>query len=410
MKTSIVGVCVITLLAASGCGDTATVIGEEGSAQPLLPGETYTSPLYVIQSLIFGDEGQSSYVLLRDELVAEPTITLDGQGREFPGYSPADPVNGKLAVGSGDSPTLQFFSISDAKNWADEATISFSGFTTEALAGNVAVSPSKAYVPFQRTNHSKYDPETFEISGEVGAPPDIPLSREGALIANRGFGQQLRDGLLFQPYYFADEGFQSYSPDSMIAVIDTTTDTIAPSTSAPCPHLHITTADEDGNLYFSNGQGSIAAALLTPGNAPNCFARINAGETTVDPSSITWFRDLAEGREGSNLFYIGGGKALFNVYHAERDDIGPDSEFATVDMSSSYHLWTLDLATGAAAMLDGIDFAGGQFTALRVDDRTIITIPAADYSSTTFYELTADLTLTKLFDVQGWAFKTFRLR
>ena len=130
----------------------------------------------------------------------------------------------------------------------------------------------------------------------------------------------------------------------------------------------------------------------------------------MDPSSVTLFRDLAEGREGSNLFYIGGGKALFNVYHAERDDIGPDSEFAAVDMSSSYHLWTLDLATGAAAMLEGIDFAGGQFTALRVDDRTIITIPAADYSSTAFYEITSDLVISKLFDVQGWAFKTFRLR
>lgn len=400
----------LSLLAASACGDETTVIGPaESGGAPLLPGETYTAPLYVIQSLIFGDEGQFSYVLLRDELAPEPTITLD-QGREFAGYAPADPVGGRLAVSNGESPSLQFFSISDSDLWTEDATISFSSFTTAGLEGNVAVSASKAYVPFERTNHTTYDPTTFAIGGEVGAPADIPLTRAGGLNANRGFSQQLRDGLLFQPYYFALTSFQSYAPDSMIAVIDTATDTVAPSTSAPCPHLHITTADDDGNLYFSNGQGSIAAALLTPGNAPNCFVRINAGETSVDPSSVTWFRDLTDGREGSNLFYIGGGKALFNVYHAERDGLSPDSEFAAVDTSSSYHLWTLDLATGAAAMLDGTDYAGGQFTALRVDGRTIITIPAADYSSTTFYEITAELDVTKLFDVQGWAFETFRLR
>jgi hypothetical protein len=61
-------------------------------------------------------------------------------------------------------------------------------------------------------------------------------------------------------------------------------------------------------------------------------------------------------------------------------------------------------------MLEGIDYAGGQFTASRVDARTIVTIPAADYSSTAFYEITPELAVTKLFDVEGWAFKIFRLR
>jgi len=405
MNRAFVSFSLLGLLAA--CGDEATVIGSESGN--LEAAGNATQPLYVIQSLIFGDEGSFSYVVLRDQLVPEPTISL-AEGREFPGYSPADPVNGMLAVGNGNAPSVEFYSITDDRVWTSQATVSFSGFTSESVAGNVPVSANKAYVPVERTNHTKYDPTTFELGGEVGAPPDIPLERDGGLIANRGFGQELRGTTLFQPYYFADAGFQSYSPESQIAIIDTETDTIAPSTSAPCPHLHITTSDENGNLYFSNGQGSIAAAVLTPGNAPNCFARINAGETSVDPRSITRFRDLTEGREGSNLFYIGNGKALFNVYHAERDKLTPESEFVEVDMSSSYHLWTLDLATGAAAMLDGIDFAGGQFTALRVDNRTIVTIPEADYSSTAFYEIDANLVISKLFDVDGWAFKTFRLR
>jgi hypothetical protein len=61
-------------------------------------------------------------------------------------------------------------------------------------------------------------------------------------------------------------------------------------------------------------------------------------------------------------------------------------------------------------MLEGIDYSGGQFTALRLDGRTLITIPEPDYSSTAFYEVTASGGASKLFEVEGWAFKTFRLR
>lgn len=396
--------CAVAVVSAA-CGDDAEVI-DGGSGAPST--QTYSQPLYIIQSLIFGAEGRSSYVIPSRELVAGPPVSL-AMGREFPEYSPADAIEGKLAVGSGESPSLSFFSIADDGVWTDEATLSFSNFTSQPLAGNVPVGGNEAYVPFDTTNHARYDVTTFTITGEVGAPADVPLVRDG-LNANRGFGQLLRDGELFQPYYYADSEFRTYGRDSIIQTIDTLSDAPTSSQSVPCPHLHITSADDDGNLYFSNGQGSIAAALLSPGGAPNCFARINAGESTVDPASITAFRDLTGGREGSNLFYIGGGKALFNVYHAERDALSADSELEVVDMSSSYHLWTLDLATGQAAMLEGVDFAGGQFTALRVDGRTIVTIPAANYASTTFYDVTPDLVVSRLFEVEGWAFKTFRLR
>jgi hypothetical protein len=403
------GLLALSLLAASGCDGEATVITPALTpSAPGIPDESHDEPLYVIQSLIFGDEGRFSYVVLRPEIAAGPDVGLD-DAREFPEYSPADPVGGKLAIASGEDPTLTFFSIDDDGVWSQDAQLSFANFTTQALAGNVPVSATKAYVPFDTTNHARYDLGTFTVAGEVGAPSDIPLVRDG-LTANRGFGQALRGATLFQPYYYADAAFQSYTRESFIGVIDTTTDSVAPSLEVPCPHLHITSADDEGNLYFSNGQGSIAAATLTPGAAPNCFARINAGTTSVDPSSIMLFRDIAGGREGSNLFYLGEGKALFNVYHAERDNLGEQAEYESVDFSSSYHLWTLDLATGESAMLEGIDFSGGQFTALRLDGRTLITIPEPDYSRTTFYEVTPSGGATRLFEVEGWAFKTFRLR
>jgi hypothetical protein len=391
----------ILALLTYGCSDEAVRL-------PPPDGQTYEQPLYAIQSLTFGDQGSSTYVILQPDLAAGPDITLD-DAREFAEFAPGEVVDGRVVIASGEAPSLSVFSVSDTGAWLEGGTLSLASFTSEALAANVPVSARKVYVPFDVTNHVTYDAETLELGTEVGAPSDIPLTRDG-LDATRGYAHALRGSTLFQPYYFADALFDTYSETSSVAVIDVATDTLLPSFDVPCPHLHITTQDDRGNVYLSNGVLSVAGALLTPGHAHNCFARINAGENVVDPSSITQFRDLAGGREGSNLFYIGGGRALFNVYHAERDDLSGSDAFDVVNASNSYHLWTLDLATGEAAMLEGIDFSGGQVVTFRIDGRTLVTIPAGDYSSTQFYEVPENGPAQKLFDVEAWAYKVFRVR
>ncbi|HVK78780.1 MAG TPA: hypothetical protein VM734_36015 [Kofleriaceae bacterium] len=366
------------------------------------------APRYAVQSMIFGDQGTWSYVSLLPSLETQAEVKLTA-AREFPGYAPADAWGGAIIVGSGEAPTLTRYAVDDAGTWVDEGTVSFANFTTMPLDGSVYVTPIKAYVPIDTTNHVVWDPETVTIGAAIGAPAQIPLTRDG-LTAWRGYGHEVRDGKVFQPYYFADASFQAYSGTSQVAVIDATTDTVSAVIDVPCPHLHITSQDDDGNIYLSNGQGSIAAAVLGADQPKNCFARIKAGETTLDPSFTTRFRDLTDGREGSNLFYVGDGVALINVYHAERDDLGPDTPYETVDYSSSYHLWTLDLATMQARPVDGLDYGGGQFVAFRIDGRMFVAIPAADYSRTAVYEVLASGAAEKRFDTEGWTFKIFRVR
>ncbi len=60
--------------------------------------------------------------------------------------------------------------------------------------------------------------------------------------------------------------------------------------------------------------------------------------------------------------------------------------------------------------MDGIDYAGGQFVAFRIDERSYVAIPTADYASTAVYEVFSSGRAEKRFDVQGWAFKMFRVR
>jgi hypothetical protein len=394
---------------ATACALLATACdGAQDDPEPQLPGD---GPLYAVESLIFGDQGRFSYVALLPSLEEQPEVLLD-DAREFPEYAPADAHGGMIVVGSGEAPTLTGYAISDSGDWIEAQTVSFARYATQALEASVYVGADKAYVPFDRTNHVTWNPATFTIGAEVGAPPGIPLTRgaNGELAVTRGYAHALRGDTLFQPYYWADQTFDLYAPVSQVSVIDTAGDRVASVVDVPCPHLHITTQDEDGDIYFSNGQGSIAAAVLDEDQPANCFARIAAGSTALDAGSIVRFRDLTGGREGSNFFYIGDGVGFFNVYHAERDDITPETSFADIDFSSSYHLWTLDLATMEARIMDGIDYAGGQFLAFRIDERSYVAVPTSDYARTAVYEVFSSGRAEKRFDVQGWAFKMFRVR
>ena len=150
--------------------------------------------------------------------------------------------------------------------------------------------------------------------------------------------------------------------------------------------------------------------MLSAAEPRNCFARIKAGETALDTAFTTRFRDITGGREGSNFYYIGDDVALINVYHAERDTITADTTFADIDYSPNYHLWTFNLRTMQAAPVAGLDYGGGQFAAFRIDARTFIAIPSADYSTTAVYEVLPSGAAEKRFDTGGWTFKMFRVR
>ena len=90
--------------------------------------------------------------------------------REFAEYAPADAYGGKVIVASGEEPTVTRFGIAEDGAWHEEEAISFATYMSEPLEASVYVSARKAYVPFDRTNHVIWDPQKFEIKGELGAP------------------------------------------------------------------------------------------------------------------------------------------------------------------------------------------------------------------------------------------------
>lgn len=395
------------LLAAACSGDDGASTVDPPACDPA----TATGSLYGIATLVFDVDGTSNtYVALLPDLAARDTVTLD-QAREFPGYAPTDAHEGYVVVGSGDAPTLTRYAACDDATWVEHETVSFGTYVTGLLDTSIYLGDDAALVPFDVTNWVAWNPSTFELGAPLGANPAIPLTYPGnaELVANRGAGFAITGDSLIQPYYYASADYTLWSQDSKVAILDTQTQQLAATLDVACPHLHIAGQDAEGNVYLSNGQGTIARAVLE-GDIRNCFVKIAAGTRTVEADSLTYFEDLTDGREGSNVFPIGGGKALFNVYHAERDDLSGDPDPSVVDYSSNYHLWTLDLATHAAAPTEGIDYTGGQIVAYQIDGTTYLTVPAPDYSSTSVYEVTATGGVTKLFDVDAWAWKIFKVR
>ncbi len=357
-----------------------------------------------------GDDGSKSYVILLPNLGVQPDVTLEG-GREFGGFSPADVHDGKVIVGSGEAASSSVFELDEDLTWDELGSVGFSNYTSEAISANVSVSSNKIYTPIQVVDFLTWDPNSFEL-GQVVSAPDTLLSfaESSDLLVRRGYSTELRGDTLFQPYYFSDDAYGAFAGCRKSAS-STRKTTLSPTCSTSiartCTSRRRT---RTATSTSSNGQYSIAPAVLTPDHPKNCFVRINAGETTVDPDSLTYFADIAEGREGSNFFPISGDLALFNVYHAERDELTEDSELSVVSYSANYHLWTYNLTTHESAPMEGIDYAGGQFVAYRIDGKVYLTVPKGDYSETAVYGISNAGKATKLFDVEGWGFKLLKVR
>jgi len=388
-----------------GCSDGSDAANAGGGG-----GGNSGEPVYAIESLTFGmNEGDSStsYIILLDSLDTQDEVTLDN-GRELPGYAPLDTVGGKLYAGSGEQPIVTPLEIADDLTWNELETLSFINYTTAPLQGYVMVDSKSAFAVLNDQNYVGWDPTALTTGKVLDLPSSIPQTR-GELTLQRGYGHEIVDKSVYQPYYWADKSFQVYSQESQIAVLDAASSKFTSVIDAPCPHLHITTQDENGNLYFSNGIASIGSAVLDPAQPRNCMVRVKNGATGVDQAFTVDFKDLAEGREGSNFFYVGRDIGFFNVYHAERDD-KEDPAYSDVMYSANYHLWTLDLKTMTAKIMEGIDFSGGQYVAFHLGERVFVAIPNGQYTSTAVYEITAAGAAEKRFDVQGWAFKMLQVR
>jgi hypothetical protein len=381
--------------AGEGSAPTETGSGQAAKAAPTV------GPRYAIATQIYGADFSSStsFVRLLSSLDASE-IEL-GVAREYNGRATVGSVGGWLYVMDGEQPVIDRFAVAADGTLTLEAQLSFAnyGMPYWAIApwGNTMVSPTKAYLSNPADGSLLvWNPTTMQIVGEIPLPvtasPELELQVSPA---------HLRGDRLFILFSWANwDTFEFSSVPQQLAVYDTTSDRVLGVVEETrCPAIYSAPfEDEAGDLYFSNHVWSPMETLLK-GAPQSCSLRVPSGEEAFDATWQLRYADVAGGREGAVLRYLGNGMALADIFYDERVKISAATDPTALGESSNWRLWSVDLRAGTGAPIEGLDFKPGGYNDVHVGGRSFILMPSADYARTTAYEL-----------VDGKALRRFGIR
>ncbi len=387
--------------ALAGCGD------DDDQAPG---GDGANASVFLTSNVVFGDDSQSTYVQPLPSLEAQD-VDLE-KALEFPGWADLWVLGERALVADGESPRLTSYAPDARGNLVEGGRVSFQGYGAEQVAfwGHLFTSETKAYW-FNTTERQIviWNPNTLEI-GDSFPLPELP-DRGAQLLAGPTADRSsvVRGNRAYVPFYWANWDDYSLSEDSVILVIDATTNQIINEISVPCPEINFATVDDEGTIYFSNW-GFSAIATLLDGKAKACAVRILDGADEVDPDWSLTFADITDGREASSLRWLGNGKALLTVLHDERLELSPHSDRSALADSANWRLWMVDLENLSAEALDALPWHAPGLYGTRIDGETFLSVPSADYASTTTYRVSGDATFERLWESTGWQTRLFKLR
>jgi hypothetical protein len=421
----------LAALLASACGnDAATVVRDDAAMaarndvamaarNDVAPGQgasTELGPVYAMMTQVYDVDDRTVYISLSDTIdVTE--LSLEG-AREFGGVANFAAVGGRLLVSDGYEPLITEFEIDSALQWVERRSVSFSGYPVQDNANfysQFILDDETAYLSFESSKRVVWSPAAMEIRGVMDGS-SLASARDGLTLEAGGNRNGVRyDGAVLQAFFYHDEDWFNFSPSSQVVAYDPETHEEMTVIDAPCPGLSIATLDEVGNTYFSSYDVMPTQALYGIGPKP-CVVRVRP-DLTLDEAWTTDFTSWTGGRYVSNFRYVGGGRAIANVFHPEElsADFSADVDPAVVDevrdTGPAWRLWLFDLEAQAAAPVEGIDVemgSGAQFAVL--EERTFVFLPYDSYARSRIYEIGPSGVATERFDVIGDVFKWVRVR
>jgi hypothetical protein len=369
-------------------------------------------PVYVVPTEVYGADfaTSTSYTPLVPSLdVAE--ISLTG-AREVDGRASIGTVGNYLFVASSSAPVVERFELNADGSLKEAGSLNFMNYgVPEFFAiddwGAVFVNEQKAYI-FNGSNgsHIAWNPSTMTITGEIPGPAII---QEGYALESVAI---VRGNRMYRLFTILNYDTWEFLPNPQyLAVYDVENDKLLSMVEDHrCPQLYARPfADESGDIYFSGWVWTPGLAL-TSDYPKSCALRVKAGEDTFDPSwQLNFAADVTAGREAGVLRYLGGGKALLDVFHHERVTIDATTDAQELSGTPNWRLWTIDLNTKTGGPIEAFDFKAGGYTDVQVGGRTFLMMPNGDYSETTAYELVNGEPVQK-FKIQGSSYAMKQLR
>ncbi|MEM9730323.1 MAG: hypothetical protein AAF997_17210 [Myxococcota bacterium] len=398
------------LIVSAGCSGGGGADGGGGGGIGGAGGASTTpNARYAASTLVFGPSGTTTFVTVLEDLESGLEINLD-DAREISGSADAWVYDGKLFVASSEDLTVERFNVTADGSWESEGRISFAsyGLTSVAFWNNVFINREKAYMANGSFEYVVWNPAEMTVVESVALPELAapPGTRTRLSFADRA--AVLRDGLLYHVVHWSSQDLSVYAPDSAIVVFDPEADALVDVIDAPCPGLDVATQDDAGNLYFSNWVFSVGTHLLADG-AANCVVKIPAGSDTLDDEWTTDWSDLSGGNEGGALRWVSGPIGAVTVFHDEDVTIDGTQDPEGYIASENWSLDFLNLEDRTMTTIEGIERNSGAFYTARIGDRTFALVPAADYATTTVYELTPGEPAARAYEINGWSLRLFEL-
>jgi hypothetical protein len=381
-----------------GAGGDDTDAGAAGSG-----GDDADNQYAVVTQLAAGDE-QLSYIKLLDNLGPQTVDLKDA--REFTGMADAWVWDGAVYVTELERQTITKFTVKD-RELVKGDSINFSEYGLGDLAFWVGtfLTPTKAFVINGVQEYIEWNPKEMKIVGTVPMPElEAPTGlRAFASYTDRSVA--IRDGLFYHPFYYTNDDYFEYGPNSSIAVYDVATNDLVKVIEAPCPGLDHVTQDEDGNLFFSAWifAPTGAAVLEQP---TTCVVKIAKGEDTATVAFNV--KDVTGGLEGGVLRYTGDGKAMLAVLDPEHAEEADRKDPQAVGWGPNFRFWSYDFKTNKAEVNDSIGWNNGAAYGTVVGSKSYIALQT-DEGGTTIFDTTDPSDAKSLFSVEGWTMRLLQL-
>lgn len=373
-------------------------------------GKSEVGPAYIVGSTHNTPDGWNAYVAAIPGLVEQE---LDySEALEIAGRADVWVTDGRIFIGQADSPTVTRYALSaDLEFEQEEEPISFAlwGLSGGQFWNAIWLTPEKAYMNnLSGQEYVIWDPSTMSIEGST-PHPDLP-EVEGYVVrtSSTNRGSITRDGKLYHSYYWTNEEYTSYTPESAIAVYDIETDELLSVIDAPCPGLEVATMDDDGNIYYSSWTGLPGLHLVLEEPAP-CTIKLPAGEDKVDTSWTIHWPDITDGRHGASMLYQGNGHALVSIFHDEDVEYDSKSDAFEIIGTENWKLWRISLEDKTAEPVEDIAPNSGAIYLRRIGDYSYALVPTTDYASSIVYQVDG-ASAEPLFETLGWSTRLFQLR
>ncbi|HJL18806.1 MAG TPA: hypothetical protein RMH99_24300 [Sandaracinaceae bacterium LLY-WYZ-13_1] len=367
----------------------------------------------------------STAVITADEFfgLVFPVETLD-ETRTIPADVGLEiPAGGWIAGIPGTSSFLVVAEGNLIQQWTLDADGRFVAGETFSLAGFGVTDNVRAIRVLDETRGwlavegllVEFDPGAMAIVRSIEL---TELSRDGwTLSASLSGRSYLRGESLFFGFQWYRDGFD-YRPEMGLAHIDLASGDVTVTTREECGEVDSGYVDEDGDIYWVTGGRAPLQDLLVSrldpasGETPtSCLVRLPAGSIGLDDAEVT---DLTatEGIVAAELAPLGGG-GLIRVLDQAAFDSYEVTEDTTAFELAGAGLWTwqrFDPDTLTRAPLEGLPSAGVLAPSYPLRDGSLLPgPPAADFSSTTYYRVDLDGSVTQSITLPGAALGVFEL-